>query len=112
MTVRRKNYEKEKNNLLVCKNQNGNGYYVTNLKNFKIYRVTKDETGKVSCTCPDHIHRGTVCKHQIAVKEAYIARQEAIAIEKANRERTELIIKTVEANGKDASSWKKRLQAV
>lgn len=112
MTVRRKNYEKEKNNLLVCKVTDGNGYFVTNLKNFKIYRVMKDETGKVSCTCPDHIYRGTVCKHMVAVKEAYIARQEAIAIEKANRERTRLIIETIEANGGNAEGWKKRLQAV
>lgn len=71
---RKQKYEVEKNNILVVKNKKGNGYFVTNLSNLKMYSV-KNENGKITCTCPDWKYRGSKygfhCKHQIAVYEIW-----------------------------------------
>lgn len=71
---RKQKYRGEKNNMLVVKNKKGNGYFVTNLANLKMYTV-RNEKGTITCTCPDWKYRGSkygfYCKHQIAVYETW-----------------------------------------
>ncbi len=102
-------FQRDQENLIVTKRQD-NGYNVTNLRTFKMYAVTKTGSA-IHCTCPDHIYRNRICKHMRAVREAWTAQQEARAIQKANQERTRMIIETVKKNGGDAGHWEKKIAA-
>jgi len=102
-------FKKDQENLIVNR-RNGGGYNVSNLRTLKMYVVIRTD-GKVTCTCPDHIHRNRTCKHMIAVKEAYLAQQEARAIQKANQERTRLLVETIRGNGGDAGYWERQMLA-
>ncbi len=72
-------YEEEKENYLIVKVSGG--YNVTNTGTMRMYKVTKDINGKVECSCPDWIHRGsktnTACKHLIAVRKSYDNKKQA-----------------------------------
>jgi hypothetical protein len=67
---RLENYEREKDNLIVVKIPNGNGYEVSNINKATVYTVSKDPSGLVACTCKDYYNYRQFninCKHKIAV---------------------------------------------
>jgi len=72
--VRWRTYYRDKENLVVSRNQKGHYYVVTNTLTVRCYKVTKKEgTNKGSCTCEDYVKntekgKDVVCKHMLAVK--------------------------------------------
>ena len=102
--IRFESYERDRKNLIVSKFNNF--YAVINLGKktktkkkeiaIRSYKVTKDESGEIHCTCPSNTDKNEICKHLIAVSEkARIQRETAAAARQMKEERTSRVLEAV-----------------